>query len=373
MNLDTKCIPLGHIQTYFNLKQAIESDPARLVNQAAILLDNPEEVLHEIVHLNVADIYAAANVDLGRENGVGVFVSTRQVMNIIDQTMNALRMPHLGLLLGSLMAVSHHGIASLAAITRPTLWDCGETLSRFCSELFPPLNMSVTLSGNDGWLAIEERIPLVPLNHFFAELHLVSFYNILRDLVANDVARMPYRIEIGYPEPEWGYLYRHCFSCPVIFGSPLTRIIANSSAKDAGSPSPRRQIPSESQPSISRNISSRTIKYLPLKLRRRLLRYCGAFPSLENAANDLGMSGRTMRRKLKDEGTSYQQELDFVRQKFAIEYFERGGVSITELAYLLGFADSSAFAKAFRRWTSMSPKEYATSIQLKSSLQAIDE
>lgn len=65
-----------------------------------------------------------------------------------------------------------------------------------------------------------------------------------------------------------------------------------------------------------------------------------------------------MRRKLAEDGTSYQSELDRVREKFSREYFARGGNSITELALLLGFADSSAFAKAFRRWTGMAPTEY---------------
>jgi len=70
------------------------------------------------------------------------------------------------------------------------------------------------------------------------------------------------------------------------------------------------------------------------------------------------MSGRAMSRKLKEQGTTYQQELDHVRQRFAREYIARGGASVAELAELCGFADSSSFAKAFRRWTGESPKEY---------------
>ena len=106
------------------------------------------------------------------------------------------------------------------------------------------------------------------------------------------------------------------------------------------------------------NIPTRAIRLLPLRLRRLLLRYYGAFPSLEVAATDLGMSGRTLRRKLAEDGTTYQQELDQVREKLSKEYFYRGGESITELSLMLGFADSSAFAKAFRRWTGLSPTEY---------------
>ena len=89
-----------------------------------------------------------------------------------------------------------------------------------------------------------------------------------------------------------------------------------------------------------------------------MLRYYGAFPSLENAASELGMSSRTMRRKLAEDGTSYQKELDAVRHKLAREYFLRGGNSVTEVSLLLGYADSSAFAKAFRRWTGLSPKAF---------------
>lgn len=106
------------------------------------------------------------------------------------------------------------------------------------------------------------------------------------------------------------------------------------------------------------NIPTRAARLLPLRIRRLLMRYYGAFPSLENAASELGMSGRTLRRKLAEGGTSYQQELDAVREKLSKQYFLRGGQSVTELALMLGYTDSSAFAKAFRRWTGISPTEF---------------
>lgn len=363
MDLDTKCIPLGHIQTYFNLKKSIEVDAEWLMKRTAITADNPEELMQIIIGLDSSEMYARAGIDLGNEDGVGMFVSARQVMNLVGQAIEALGMPYLGLPMGNLMTVSHHGMAGLAAVTQPTLWDCGQAVVRFCRELFPPLEMNITMDGEDGWFSIEENISLEPLSHFFIELNLVSFYNIFRDLVANDPQLMPSRVEIGYPEPPWGHIYRRYFKCPVVFGCPISRIIGKSSLAEYELPLSNRLMAMTAEKSLFENIPTKAMKYLPLRLRRLLVRYYGAFPSLENAASELGMSGRTMRRKLKDDGTSYQQELDFVRQKFAREYFARGGDSITELAHLLGFADSSAFAKAFRRWTDMSPKEYMASIQ----------
>ncbi len=363
MDLDTKCIPLGHIQTYFNLKKSIEVDADWLMKRTMLSPDNPDELMHAITGLEPGSMYARAGIDLGEEDGVGMFVSARQVLNLVDQIMGALKMPYIGLAMGNLMTVSHHGMAGLAAVTQPTLWDCGQAVVRFCRELFPPLEMSVTLDGEEGWFAIDENIPLHPYSHFFVELNLVSFYNIFRDLVANDPDLMPLRVEIGYPEPSWGHIYRRYFKCPVVFGCHQSRIIGKSMLAEHELPLANRLMAMTAEKSLFENIPTKAMKYLPLRLRRLLIRYYGAFPSLENAASELGMSGRTMRRKLKDDGTSYQQELDFVRQKFAREYFARGGDSVTELAHLLGFADSSAFAKAFRRWTDMSPKEYMASIQ----------
>lgn len=109
------------------------------------------------------------------------------------------------------------------------------------------------------------------------------------------------------------------------------------------------------------NIPTRAIRLLPLRLRRLLTRCYGAFPSVEDAASELGMSSRTLRRRLAEEGTSYMHELDTVREQFAREYFDRGGQSVTEIAMTLGFSDSSAFAKAFRRWTGLSPSGYQES------------
>jgi len=362
MDLDTKCIPFGHIQTYVNLKKSIVLDADWLKKRAGVMPDNPENILAALTGFDTRDLLERAGIELGDEEGVGVFISARQVLAMIDGAMASLKMPYLGLVMGNLMTVSHHGMAGLAAVTQPTLWDCLQAVVRYCQELFPPMEMSVTIDDEYGWFGIDENISLAPYTHFFMELNLVSFYNIFADLVGKDPELMPIKVELAYPEPSWGYIYRRYFQCPVEFDCAQTRMIGKSSLAEYELPLANRLMAMTAEKSLFENIPTRAMKYLPLRLRRLLVRYYGAFPSLETAASELGMSGRTMRRRLKDDGTSYQNELDFVRQKFAREYFARGGTSITELSHLLGFADSSAFAKAFRRWTSKSPREYIQTV-----------
>ncbi|MDF1763265.1 MAG: AraC family transcriptional regulator [Oleibacter sp.] len=358
MDLDTECIPLGHIQTYLNIKKSIEFDSDWLMKRSGLAVSDPEEFMHSITGLDLTLIRENAGVVGSDEDVVGKFISPRQVLDIIGQVIKELKMPYLGLPLGNLMTVSHHGMAGLAAITQPTIWDCAQAVVRYCQELFPALEMSITIDGDKGYFTINENVSLDPYTHFFIELNFVSFYNIFRDLVGNNPELMPIRVELAYPEPEWGHIYRRYFKCDVVFGCNENRFIGRADLQNYELPLANRLMAMTAEKSLFENIPTRSMRFLPLRLRRLLIRYYGAFPSLEKAATELGMSGRTMRRKLSDDGTSYQQELDFVRQKFAREYFARGGESITELAHLLGFADSSAFAKAFRRWTGSSPSEY---------------
>ena len=93
------------------------------------------------------------------------------------------------------------------------------------------------------------------------------------------------------------------------------------------------------------------------------VRSYGALPSLDKAASELGMSGRTMRRKLAESGTTYQQELDVIRERFARGYFARGGESIAELSTLLGYSTPSAFTKSFKRWCGETPTEYVARLK----------
>jgi AraC-like DNA-binding protein len=73
-------------------------------------------------------------------------------------------------------------------------------------------------------------------------------------------------------------------------------------------------------------------------------------------ARELGVSGQTLYRKLKAEGVSFEQLLDDLRHRLAVHFLDGKKVSISETAYLVGFADASAFSRAFKRWTGSSPR-----------------
>lgn len=84
----------------------------------------------------------------------------------------------------------------------------------------------------------------------------------------------------------------------------------------------------------------------------------GGDPSADCIAQKLHMSPRTLRRRLNEEGLNHRMLLEQMRKDLASLYLNEKGLAVSEAAFLLGFADASAFHKAFKRWTGRTPVEY---------------
>jgi AraC-like DNA-binding protein len=78
-------------------------------------------------------------------------------------------------------------------------------------------------------------------------------------------------------------------------------------------------------------------------------------PPIDAVAKKLAMTPRTLQRRLRDEGTTFKAVLEGLRADLAERYLRDKRVGITEVAFLLGYADASAFARAHKRWRGSSP------------------
>ncbi len=81
-------------------------------------------------------------------------------------------------------------------------------------------------------------------------------------------------------------------------------------------------------------------------------------PKLEPAANKLAIGPRTLQRRLKDQGADFKALVDDTRRQFSLRYLQTRKNTLTEVAYLLGYSEVSAFNRAFKRWTGSTPSDY---------------
>lgn len=90
-------------------------------------------------------------------------------------------------------------------------------------------------------------------------------------------------------------------------------------------------------------------------------------PSEEDLAKAMGMSRRTLQRKLGELGMTYKEVLQKTRYELALRYLDDPEMSVTDITFLLGFSEQSAFTRAFKRWSGQAPTHYRNAHRLEHS------
>ncbi|MFJ8211013.1 AraC family transcriptional regulator [Streptomyces sp. NPDC096033] len=166
----------------------------------------------------------------------------------------------------------------------------------------------------------------------------------------------------AYPAPPHRGEYAALFDCPVRFGAERTAaafdarwltapLVRDEPALDAM----LRRAPFDllSRPEYGTTVAEQVRRSLA-----RGLRGAPGLPELGEVAARLAVSPATLRRRLQQEGTSFQRLKDQVRRDAAIAGLAESGEPIAELAARLGFSEDTAFHRAFRRWTGTTPGAY---------------
>jgi AraC-like DNA-binding protein len=171
-------------------------------------------------------------------------------------------------------------------------------------------------------------------------------------------------IELRCPAPDFTDDYRVMFSENLRFDRPRTRMIFSADCLDL----PIKRTAEELKRFLAHAPANILVKYRdPESLASRIkqdLRQLPAeqWPETEALAQQLCMSASTLRRRLAEEGQTYQGLKDSVRKELAIIWLAEPSISFVEIAARLGFADASSFYKAFRKWSGSNPGHYRTLI-----------
>ncbi len=172
----------------------------------------------------------------------------------------------------------------------------------------------------------------------------------------------PQRVAFRRPAPLDARPYETLFRCPVTFGADFNRIVIGRAEADRPLSTGNRDVAAAHDRILVEQLARLEKANIVARLRASLLERMtlGEF-SEEDLASDLHMSRRSLQRRLAEADASYQSLVDDTRRDMGLRYIEDPAKSATDITFLLGYSQQSAFTRAFRRWTGMSPTEYRAS------------
>lgn len=211
----------------------------------------------------------------------------------------------------------------------------------------------------DDQAVYEERSDLPPgrLQRLELEESAAQFL-VTRDMLADPGKFRLTRVEFSFPAPSYAPMFEDIFRCPVLFDQPATRILFPAELLDLEFGSANElaaSICEEQCRKFLRIIEDRG--GLTEKVRTFILNSPGTIPSLQDVADELNMSVRTARRRLKSEGTTYKAIVTEIRMRMARRYLLETPLAIKEIGYLLCYSEVANFQRAFKNWYDITPNE----------------
>lgn len=283
------------------------------------------------------------------------------VMNrIYEQALALTEEPALPFYIGMQMKLSSHGFIGFAAMTADTVAQALELVERFISLRIMGFALRLTRDGERASIHLDTGLTLQPLRDGAVAALMIGLGQMAQVITGQTLFGMA---EIDIPYNARYESFRHIIPAQISFDRPGNVIHFEASYLDlplvmADSHSMQLAVEQCERELMALGLNNRFI----MQVRQLMKKQPQGFHSLEEVADLLHMSERTLKRQLAHEGTTFSDILEDMRRQAAIELLERGEESVERIADSLGYSDVANFSRAFKRWTGASPAQYRRSL-----------
>ena len=307
-------------------------------------------------------LLGAAGVDARRLGDKDGHVSLPEYERLHAAALELTGDPALGLHIGERSNFSGFEVAAGLIASAENLRSALQTYLRFQRIFGEQYGSVLTESDRTATLRYEFPRGSAAYNRFRAELSMVCFLRLIAHATGGagkvDVVRFE------HARPAHAAEYTRLFGGAERFEQPFTGVEFRRELLDRGSVHSDPEFHSALEVLAQRrllrfegatSIRTRVAEYVSVAALRR-----GQRPNAAEIAKQLGMSPRSLRRRLNAEGVAFTQVCDEALAELAKGLLSDRGQSITGAAFALGFSDASAFHRAFKRWTGITPKQFRT-------------
>ena len=255
------------------------------------------------------------------------------------------------------LTVSSHGPLGFAVVTGENIRAAVEVLQRFISTRAPFLWSAGTLEGDEFVLRFYETTALAEHRGTLMEIAALSLQYLLERPLGRTIAGA--KLEFAHAAPAYAELFEEAFHADVTFSAEqhAFRIPASWLEEPCAlfDQAMHTYLIGRCQEEL---LATAGVLPPEVAVRQALLSQPGNVPGLPEIAQSQNISARTLMRRLKQANTSYQQILDDVRRTLSRDFLRNSNMTITDIAWYLGFQDPSNFSRAFRSWYDESPLDF---------------
>ncbi len=266
---------------------------------------------------------------------------------------------NLGLLAARATRLGTLDVLEYVAASAPTWRAAVETAFRYSHLMNEAADFRVDVAGDKAHLVLHSTVPLTRVGVDFqsAAFHVAA---------TRWIDPTPPELEVWFTHAQPRDLseYRATFGgAKLRFDAPWNGLVYDASRLDtklaSADPSLHRVLREHAERLLAK---LGTGDSLAQRVRAQVLSTLKEGPiSAEDVALKMGVTRRTLTRRLRQQGTSFTELLEDVRHKVAIHYLNTSDHTVEDIAFLLGFSESSAFVRAFKRWQGVAPMAYRRS------------
>jgi AraC-like DNA-binding protein len=274
--------------------------------------------------------------------------------------------PYVGLYAANFLHASNLHALGYALTASNTLREFLERLVRYFRLLSG--SSRPRLRESNGTVVLE-FVQVTPTPHLTDDIFGLFLVNLIREL--SDGSIRPSLVRLYRPAPpDDGTRHRREFGCEIQFDADYSSFTFDVGRVDLPLSGGSRDLAEQNERIVISHLAKLDRSDIQTRVRALLLQQLpSGNVTKEDVAKRLFMSPRTLQIKLAKSRTTFQDVVNDTRRALACGYIENSAMSITEIAYLLGFSDTSNFSRAFRRWTGRSPRAYAE--QLRRSIHRV--
>jgi len=310
----------------------------------------------EELGVSASAVLRRARLPLGFAYQARVLLTTEELFALWREIGEVSTNPAVGLLLGTESKTERFHPVGLAALSSDNFGSAMDRMARYkqltCPEEILQKKDDEKWSIQFRWLLAEEVEPPVLIECAFAWVLSTARHGTGKRL-------SPLRVEFVQPRAHAKTIERH-FGCPVVCGVPRNAIVFR--ASDAERPFVTRNAellamlaPQFEEELRQENEDDNFAERVRTAIQQQLT---GRRPTIEDVADALHISTRTLQRRLQDQGSSFQRVLEEARHHLARHYLNNPILELNEAAYLLGYEDGNSFVRAFRTWEGIPPARW---------------